>query len=215
MVKNDNSTVRISMIYGFHRQLDNTLRQLTATALFLFLTLVCLGQDTLRNQLSISSGYPLPASMTTFKTNFVGKFSCNVNYERILLKHFIAGGGISYALFKTNTHLDSKMNVITASGNAGYKHQFLKKMEYVFGLKAGYSEMLFRSKDFQSPDDKFNESGFSCSPIVIINYHLSKKTAVGINTSYDIIFKHFGDSNVSEDPTIRFFNFGIGFIYLF
>lgn len=172
-------------------------------------------QDTLKNQFGISGGYPLPASMNTFKLDFTGMFSSSLHYERSVSKHFIAGGNISYSLFGTTTHINSKMNVITASGNAGYKLRFLKKTECVLAVKAGYSEILFRTKDIQPPDNKFNEGGFSAEPIVILNYLLSKKLAIGIHTSYTIIFKHFGDSDVAEDATIRFLNFGLGFNYMF
>lgn len=188
-----------------------TMALLTAT---LFTSAILHGQtDSLRNQISISGGYPLPASMTTFKTDFVGNFCGNFNYERLVSKHFIAGGSSSYSLFGTNTHLDSKMNVITVSGNAGYRLQFLNKMECIFALNAGYSEILFRSKDFKSPENKFNEGGVSAAPVLIINYHLSKKIEAGVNTSYTVIFNHFGDPDVSEDSTIRFFNIGLEFIY--
>lgn len=175
-------------------------------------------KENAKNAIKIDLGYSVPNSLFSFKTNFKGLFSGNLNYNRTLKFNIIIGANLKYALFETGitkTNIDSKMNVFGIALDAGYKVSFLEKMEASFVLKAGYSNILFYNKTYSPPDNKFSENGLFCEPVLNLNYYISKKVGVGINSAYTIIFKRFGDGNLAEDPTIRFFNFCGSLIYLF
>lgn len=167
-----------------------------------------------KNIFFLHTNYPVPASGVTFQRIFTGLFNFNGGYQRLVYKKLSTGLGFDFAAFQTsNKVLDTKttMNVISPSLNAGVLFVAFKKILIHPIVQGGYAFISYNGKDAEgNPKPKFNEQGAFVQSSVFAGYLINQKISVGLNTSYRVIFQHFGTNTTLEDNTIRILDFGLG-----
>lgn len=198
-----------------------------------FITIICLltlllyssygyaqESNTNAKNLSIVIHYPIPNSKETFKEVWEGIFSVAVTYQNLICRNLFWGGSFNYSYFqidksKLGFELNTKMHILSPSVIVGYKVHSIKTIHIEPKLGMGYSWILYRNKDFPEKAKRFDESGFHIEPLIAIQFSINDQVSLGVQSSYKIIFEHFGDYRTPEDSTIRYLNLGIGLHYNF
>ena len=169
-----------------------------------------------KSNLSVTIGYPIPASGITFKNIYYGIFDSQIGYS-LIKKHLSFGINAEYSYFKISRHildLTGSMQVISPGFSLGYNFKASEKLSIQPSLKCGYDFIVFNGKDVNGNSrPSFNEGGISLTPMISVNYFYTKRFGTGIYGSYKVILQHFGNNAVLEENTIRIMNLGICILY--
>lgn len=192
------------------------------TFFFLTISVASFGQTTQtdnvssKNIFSLQTGYPIPASGSTFSRIYNGIFDTRIGYERTK-KKLCLGGNIGYSYFKISQQVldrNGTMTILSPGITVGYEVKVFKILFIHSLLKCGYDFITFSGTDANgNPRPSFHDGGISLLPTLSCDYLFNKNLGIGIYGAYKVLFQHFGNNAIEEESTIRIIDFGIKIIY--